>query len=448
MTLPTHGSPNVRQLTLVQAVAGLAHGTFTAVELARSYLARIRQYESSVQAWAWLDEDRMVDCARRADERRALGNAPLLCGIPVGVKDIIHTRGLPTCMGSPVFRDFVPQDNAACVDRLEHAGAYVQGKAVSTEFATQHPGRTRNPWDPRRTPGGSSSGSAAAVAAGFTCAALGTQTRGSIVRPAAYCGVVGYKPSIGLIPTEGVLPLSHTLDHVGVLARCVEDAGLLASVLVDSGDLAAAMRDMQPLERPPRLAAVRTPAWALAEPAQQAAFDAQCALLGQAAGREIPFVELPASFGRNAQVTSIIQAYEIARNFHDVNQRSGHLFSASFRALYERGNALSQQDYEDALGLRGELCRELEAFLSQWDAIVTPSALGEALPGLEKTGDPAFCTPWTLCGVPAVSIPSALGPSGMPLALQLVGPTHADARVLRAASWCASQISFNRLPLP
>ena len=361
-------------------------------------------------------------------------------------------------MGSPVFEDFVPQDNAACVDALEHAGAFVQGKTVSTEFATQHPGVTRNPWDIHRTPGGSSSGSAAAVAAGFTCAALGTQTRGSIVRPAAYCGVVGYKPSFGLVSLAGVLALSETLDHVGVLARCVDDAGLLASVLVDAARadsaahdvaaLSAAMRSMEPLPEPPRLAAVRTPAWALAEPAQQAAFDAQCALLGRAAGRDIPLVELPARFARNAEITSTIQEVEIARNFQDVKRRSGHLFSASFQALCERGEAISRAAYEDALGARGELCKDLQGFLSEWDAIVTPSAVGEAPQGLQKTGDPAFCTPWTLCGVPAVSIPSGLGPSGMPLALQLVGRMHDDARVLRVAAWCAGQLSFPRHSLP
>lgn len=442
------GYPDVRQLTLAEAVAGLANGAFTALDLAKAYLARIGQHESSVQAWAWIDEDRMLGCAMRADARRALGDAPLLCGIPVGVKDIIHTAGLPTRMGSPVFRDFVPQDNAACLVRLEDAGAYVQGKTVSTEFATQHPGATRNPWDPNRTPGGSSSGSAAAVASGFTCAALGTQTRGSIVRPAAYCGVVGYKPSIGLISTDGVLALSHTLDHVGVLTRCVEDAGLLASVLVDQRDLANAMRHIAPPPLPPRLAALRTPAWSIAEPAQQSAFEAQRVLLERAAGHNIPFIDPPSSFSRNSQITSTIQEYEIARNFEELKSASGHLFSSGFRALCDRGSAISPHAYEEALGQRAELCRDLEAFLAPWDAIVTPSALGEALPTLEKTGDPAFCTPWTLCGVPAVSIPSGMGPFRMPLALQLVGRARTDDRVLRAASWCARQIRFNQLPLP
>ena len=270
-------------LTLSQAASGIRRGLFTAEQLTAHYLERIRQHDSRIHAWAFLDASRALDEARKADDVVRSG-APLgpLHGIPIAVKDIIYTKGIPTRMGSPIFAGFVPEHSAACVEKLTLAGAFVQGKTVTTEFANQHPGPTANPWNSAFTPGGSSSGSAAAVAAGFTAAALGSQTRGSVIRPAVYCGVVGYKPSFGLISRFGVHPVSPTLDHVGVLARSVDDAGLLTSCLMghdprDASSLADAqtpadLLDLGDLDDPPRLAAVRSPLWGTADNAQQQLF--------------------------------------------------------------------------------------------------------------------------------------------------------------------------------
>lgn len=444
-------------LTLSEAATGIRRRLFTSEQLTARYLERNREHDARVQAWAFLDEARALDAARRADEALLAGSrAGPLHGIPIAVKDIICTKGIPTRMGSPIFADFVPDHSATCVEKLELAGGFVQGKTVTTEFAYQQPGPTTNPWNHDFTPGGSSSGSAAAVAAGLTAAALGSQTLGSIIRPAVYCGIVGFKPSFGLIPRFGVHPLSHTLDHVGVLARTVDDAGLLVSCLAghdarDPGSLPVAqlqadLSELGDLPAPPSLAAVRSPAWNKADPAQQALFDANCAAL-KAAGARVEEIALPGAFEQADAVAQLIQRAEIAQNYRDLVSSSGPRFSAKFRALFEQGVLCSRAEYLSALKARDALREALSRVFGGFDAIVTPPATGEAPRGLGATGNAAFCIAWTLCGAPSIAFPTGKGPNGLPMGLQVVGGYLDDRRMLRTAKWCAGALPFLSRPL-
>lgn len=441
-----------------QGIATLAarirEGEISAERLALHYQARIRRGEPRIRAWAWIDDAAMLQAARSADDALRTGPCGPLHGIPIGVKDVIHTRGIPTRMGSPIFEHFVPDTSAECVQRLESAGAYVQGKTVTTEFASQSPGVTANPWNPTCTPGGSSSGSAAAVAAGFSPAALGTQTRGSLIRPAAFCGVVGYKPSFGAISRHGVHALSAALDHVGVLGRSVDDVALLAATLAgphphDAGTLPANAHPIPPipamLSAPPRLAAIRSPAWPLAELSQRGRFEADCVRL-QRAGAHVEALELPASFDQAASHVRTIQLFDIARNFRSLRATSGDRMSPTFRALCDRGAQISRTQYDEAMAARAALSAELTASYGDFDAILTPPSTGEAPATLETTGDAAFCSIWTLCGLPCVALPTGLGGRNLPLGLQVVGTGPADAQTLAVAKWCAAQLPFPHLP--
>jgi len=433
-------------LSLTEAVDALTTRRLGAEVLASAYLDRIERSESRVHAWAWFDRARLLAQARRVDVERDRGAPPgRLAGVPVGIKDIIATAGIPTRLGSPIFEDNVPSESAACVQRLEAADGIVQGKTVTTEFAYRKPGATTNPWNPLHSPGGSSSGSAAAVAAGFTAAAVGTQTIGSTIRPALYCGVVGFKPSFGLVSRHGVHPLSATLDHVGVLARTVEDAALLASCLVgfdprDPGSLPDAdhvdlVGDFAEPVRPPRIAAVRTSHWAQAELAQRDLFEADCAALLEA-GASVDFVDLPPGFERAGDVGALIQSVEAARHFAELRVIRGDHLSREFRALCDRGSAVPTEAYEAALAARTSMCNAIERMLRSYDAIVTLGATGEAPRSLEATGAPIFCTAWSVCGLPAIALPTGLGRQGLPMGIQIVGAHLADAWLLRVARWC------------
>jgi Asp-tRNA(Asn)/Glu-tRNA(Gln) amidotransferase A subunit family amidase len=426
-------------LTLVEAAAGIREGRFTSEQLTLRYLERIRAHEPRIRAWAYLDVDRAVDAARAAD--RAPRRGPLH-GIPIGIKDVIYTKGMPTEMGSPIFKGFVPEYSAACVERLEQAGAFVQGKTVTTELANRHPGLTANPWNPEFTPGGSSSGSAAAVAACFTAATLGTQTRGSVIRPAAFCGVVGFKPSLGVIPTAGVYPQSGTLDHVGTLTRTVEDAGLLAACLSGDDQLAA----LGDLPEPPRVAAVRTPVWDFADEHQRQLFDANCALLRKV-GAKVEDVALGDPFIGADAATRVLQLAEMAHNFRDLLIEHPEKLSPELRGLCARGKSHTAVEYLAARDLREELRKALREIFLGFDAIVTPPATGEAPRSLKSTGDASFCTIWTLCGVPSIVIPTGMGPNDLPMGLQVVCDYPQDRRTLEVAKWCAERVPFEgRLP--
>lgn len=419
-------------------VAGLRRGEVSSLQLTEACLARIAEREPEVGAWAWLDPEAARSRARAADAAPAEG---LLHGIPFGIKDIVHVAGVPTGMGSPIFDGFVPETSAEAVRRIEAAGGFVLGKTVTAELAYFTPGKTRNPWHLAHTPGGSSSGSAAAVAAGMVPAALGSQTNGSVIRPAAFCGVVGFKPSSGRVPGAGIQPFSPTLDQVGLFVREVADAGLLAAVL--TGD--AGLLEQHPLAPPPRLLVVHSPVWPEAEPAQQAMFEAAIAAL-RAAGAAVVERELPAAFDDAHAVHRTIMAFEAAKQLAPLQAEHAAQMSAPLRQIVAEGLAIDSMHYHAALARRLELRQGLAEFQSGADAIVTPPAAGEAPATLAHTGSPSFCTIWSLTGVPALTFPVGLGPQGLPLGLQLVGRADDDAGLLAAALWCAARIGFAGRP--
>lgn len=432
-------------LALSELVTAQREGLLSAAAYAEALLARVVAQEPLLHTFAWFDPDHWRAQARARDAQPGGG---VLQGIPVGVKDIIDTAGIPTEWGTPACRGRVPSRSATVVRRLEAAGGYVAGKTVTAELAFYAPGPTRNPWNAEHTPGGSSSGSAAAVAAGFVPMALGTQTNGSVIRPAAYCGVVGFKPSSGLIPRSGMLPFSRTLDTVGVFARRVADAACLARVLAgrdeeDPSGVEApqALAPVAAATTPPRLGFVRTSAWYQAEGYQREHL-LDLASRFAAADAVVEEVALPPVFEEGWALHRTIMYGEGARALTPLYDRHREQLSERLQALIEEGLAIPEATIEQACARRLLLHRELRALFERFDALLTPAATGEAPATLEHTGDPVFCTLWTLTGLPAISLPSGFGPSGLPLGAQLVGPYLRDSRLLAVAQWCEAVIGL------
>ena len=424
-------------------------GVVSCVEVMEACLARVREVDGEVQAWAFLDPDYALEQARAADAYRLSGQ-PIgpLHGVAVGLKDIIDTADMPTENGSPLCAGRTPSRDAAVVARLRGAGAGVMGKTVTTEFATRTPGKTRNPHHPEHTPGGSSSGSAAAVAAGMVPLALGSQTTGSTIRPASYCGVYGFKPTHGLISRHGMFQLSRTLDHVGLFARDIDDVALLLEVLAgyDERDpdtrprAAVPYRAIASAEPPlaPMFAFVRTPWWSRLDADAKEGF----AELIERLGDRVEEIELASAPAESAAWHDAASGPEIALNLRREYEGSPSGLSAPLRERIERGRSVSGTGYLAALAKIPELNAGLTALFEQrYDAILTPAAAGTAPRGLGSTGDPIFCALWTLCGTPALSVPLMQGANGLPLGVQLVGPRHGDARLLRTARWLVQLLS-------
>ncbi len=435
-------------LTAAQAAAGVAAGTFSSEELTTACLERMAQTEQAVGAFVFLDAEHALAQARDCDARRLSGQ-PVgpLNGVPVAVKDLIDTADYPTEYGSRYFAGRRPRNDATVVSRLRAAGAVILGKTVTTEMAYFHPGKTRNPHDLTRTPGGSSSGSAAAVAAGMVPAALGTQTNGSIIRPAAFCGVFGMKGSHGLVPRTGTLPLSRSLDHIGPMARSIEDIALVLDVIAghDAGDPdtrpigARNFRSTaaEPLGLAPRLAFVRTPIWDKADADTRDAFEALAAELGG----DCFTYDLPESYAAGWDAQKAIMAVEMVHNLGRYAEEGGDLISPQFNALMADGRAVSAAAYLDALEDARAMREALgELFEQACTAIITPATVGVAPVG-QATGDPSFCSLWSLTGLPAITLPLLTGENGLPLGVQLVGAMGDDARLLRTANWLVSRLS-------
>lgn len=429
-------------LGAADAAARMRAGEFSAVEYAQALLARVDAVELQVQAWARLDPPYLLRQAEAADEARAAGEpAGALFGLPVGVKDIIDTADLPTEDGTVLHAGRQPRQDAWVVRALRAAGGLVMGKTVTTELATYAPGKTRNPHHPGHTPGGSSSGSAAAVAAGMAPLAIGTQTNGSVIRPASFCGVYGYKPSSGLIPRTGILTQSPPLDAVGVFGRTLDDVALLAEALVghDPQDPLTRPRARPPLleaagaEAPlaPTLAWVATPFWPRVAADAQAAFGELLALLE---GRIAPF-DLPDTASEAIEWHRSVMEADLAGSFELEYERGRERLSPSLCSQIERGRAVSAVAYRQALARVPVLSMGLEALFDHYDALLTPATLGTAPAGLESTGDPVMCTLWTYLGLPAISLPLLHGENGLPIGVQLVGRHGSDARLLRTARW-------------
>jgi Asp-tRNA(Asn)/Glu-tRNA(Gln) amidotransferase A subunit family amidase len=434
-------------LSATDAARAIAEGAVSSEQLVEACLARIRAAEPEVQAWQFLDPEHALAQARARDLDRSEGRpCGPLHGVPIGIKDIIDTADMPTEDGTVLHAGRTPDRDATVVSMLRAAGAVIMGKTVTTECATYSPGKTRNPHNSAHTPGGSSSGSAAAVAAGMVPLALGSQTNGSVIRPAAFCGVYGFKPTHGLIPRHGILKLSRTLDHVGFFARTLEDIALLAERLVghDERDPDTHPRARIPFVRTaaeeppltPQLAFVKTPVWDRAAAETRDAF----AELAEALGAQCEEYELPESLREAWDWQRTIMEAEMAANLDLEWDKGRDRLSESLRAQLARGREVKAVDYQKALARIPVLHQGFEELFSRFDAVLTPSAPGTAPEGLEATGDPAFCTLWTLCGMPALNVPLMRGENALPLGAQLVGARHDDARLLRTARWLVSRV--------
>ena len=435
-------SEPLHRLTLIEAVAEIKAGRLRSEDYVRALLERIAATDANVQAWAHLDFEHALTLARDADRRRAAGiGGGELEGAGIGVKDIVATADQPTQMGSPIYSGACPPYDAECVVRLKRAGGLVLGKTVTTEFAFLHPGKTRNPWNAAHTPGGSSSGSAAAVALGQIPAAIGQQTNGSMIRPAAYCGVVGFKPSKDTLPYGGVNFFSPTLDTLGVFARDVVDCALLAGCLADEGAIAAEVRE--PV-RSPRLGLLADFPWVATSGIQASAVDAAVAAL-RASGAIITPVALPERCHEANLVHRRIMLREGADQLGALQERERSRISGKLNAALDEGRGIDAASYAEGLAQRAEIVGMLTDWMAAFDAIVTPPASGPAPADLTQTGDPACCTLWSLAGFPAISLPIALAPNGLPLGLQLAAPLGGDDRLLAVARWCEQRLPFRGL---
>ena len=418
---------SLEELGAAAAIGLLRKGAITSEALVRACLERIARDEPGIHAWAWLDADRALAEARSVDGR---GRPPPLHGLPVGIKDIIDTAGAPTECGTPLYRGRRPTRDAACVDSLRSSGGVVLGKTVTTELAFFAPGPTRNPRNPARTPGGSSSGSAAAVADSMVPAALGTQTAGSIIRPAAYCGIVGFKPSHGLLSMEGIHPFAPSLDTLGVLVREVADVAPLLGAL-------GAPVDVTPLTRPPRIGLWRSAQWPHASAAMQARLEEVATALARA-GATVRAVDPLPDEARLSEDQALIMATEAVRSFEAL--RPTGALSQQLTGLLDRGVAADPAEVDSAKIRAGQAWVAMSGALSGLDALLTPSAPGEAPEGLASTGDPVFNRVVTWLGFPAVSLPAGTGCSGLPLGVQLVGAPLAEATLLAVASWTEARL--------
>ncbi len=434
-------------LSAAEAARAVREGAISAEQLTEACLARVREVDEQVQAWAFLDAEHALAQARARDGERREGR-PLgpLHGVPVGIKDIFDTGDMPTEDGTVLHAGRTPARDAASVAMLRAAGAVIMGKTVTTELATYAPGKTRNPHNTEHTPGGSSSGSAAAVAAGMVPLALGSQSNGSVIRPAAFCGVYGFKPTFGLIPRTGLLKLSPTLDQIGVFGRTIADVALAAEQLVgyDALDPDSRPRARVPLlatacedpPLPPLLAYVKGPAWDLASAETEEAFRE----LASALGDRVVEISLPESSRDALDWHRTIMEAEMAANLDLEWERGRDRLSQSLRTQLERGRTTNALDYLRACARGTLLNRGFDDIFERCDAIVTPATPGTAPKGLDFTGDPVFCTLWTLCGMPALNLPLMHGDNGLPMGVQLVGRRFDDARLLRTGRWLASRV--------
>lgn len=420
-----------RELSASEMKVAIERRDLTCEQIVRDCLERIDEREAVVGAWAFLDPELALRQARAID--RAPTRGPLH-GLPIGVKDIIETADMPTEMGSPVYKGWRPRADAACVALLKAAGALILGKTVTAEFAGSFPGKTVNPLDPSRTPGGSSSGSAAAVADHMVAGALGTQTGGSVLRPASFCGVFGFKPSFGRYNRAGVKPAAESLDTIGWIARTLDDIRLFDRALVGEGASA------QPLARLPRIAVCRTHLWPRAETATVHAVEDAVRRL-EAAKADLRELTLPGEFAELTPARERINNYERARGlaYEWENHRAD--LSDRLRQSIEKGFALPFDQYRAAAALAAKWRAKIADCFEDCDVILTACVPGEAPLGLGDTGDPKFQELWTLLHLPAIALPTHRGPNGLPVAIQLVGAPAGDDRLLDVANWVWSVIA-------
>jgi aspartyl-tRNA(Asn)/glutamyl-tRNA(Gln) amidotransferase subunit A len=447
--------PEPFQLTVTQAAEQVRNKTLSPVELAQSLLDRIDQMDGELRAWVTIDREEVLSAARQreadVEQGRPLGPVH---GVPVGLKDIFYTAGMKTAAGSKVYADFVPDFDATSVAKIKEAGGIILGKAVTTEFATSDPSPTRNPWNPEHTPGGSSSGSSAAVAARMAPAALGSQTGGSTCRPAAYNGIVGLKATYGRISRYGVVPVSWSLDHVGILVRTVADAALMLSVMSgedpnDPGSLALPVPDfnqqMAESCKPPRIGLVKEYFSETATPEMWSHTQAIAQKLA-AAGAEVVELGLPASFATAHSAQRIVMNVECAAFHEQFYQHRADDYGPQIRANIEMGLLVPAAKYLQAQRLRRQFRRDMVDMVRQVDVVMTPATLSPAPKDLNTTGDASFQSPWTSSGLPTVVVPSGLSELGLPMAVQFGGLPYEEGKLLGAAQWCEQVLGVDLSP--
>jgi Asp-tRNA(Asn)/Glu-tRNA(Gln) amidotransferase A subunit family amidase len=429
-------------LTATEAVLAIASGRLSSVDLVKSCLAQIADTDASINAWAYLDPESALAQAAECDRIRkaGLGTGPLH-GLPVGLKDVIDTRDMPTQRGTDIFKDRQPDKDARLVERLRESGAVIMGKTVTTELAFVHANDTRNPHNPEHSPGGSSSGSAAAVAACHVPLAVGTQTNGSVIRPASFCGTFGFKPTRGVISRAGVLKTSDSLDQVGCFGRSLEDVALLTDALagydqVDSCSFARPRPQMRvgaQAEAPvaPDLVWFNLPFYDRLSPDAHEGMEAVLDVLGP----RITRMAAADTLANLVAVQARIHEYEICQHQAAVFDANFEDLSRELQLIVARGRKISEAEYTDALAVKASAQTFFDELFVEFDAIIAPCATGEAPKFGSGTGDPIFCTLWTLAGLPCVSLPLLVGDNNLPIGVQLIGPIEKDDRLLRTARW-------------
>ena len=439
---------NSYTLTASEALAAIASGRLSSVELVKSCLSRIAETDGAIKAWAFLDEGAALAQAAECDRIRIAGLATgPLHGIPVALKDIIDTAKMPTQRGSVIFEGRQTDHVARLVELLREAGAVVMGKTVTTEFAFVHANETRNPHNLDHTPGGSSSGSAAAVAAQQVPLAIGTQTNGSVIRPASFCGVFGFKPTRGVISREGIFQTSVSLDQVGCFGRSLADVALLTDAIggYDQRDAVSFARPRPNMSAGAAADAPVTPALAwfdlpfndrLSGDALDG-IDAVIEILGPSVER----IAAADTLSDLVAVQATIHEYEIAQHQAEVFETHWNQISDTLRSVITRARTITKAQYDDALAVKTSAEGFFKAFFMDYDAIIAPSAAGEAPTFGNGTGDPIFCTLWTLAGLPCISLPMLVGETGLPIGVQLIGPAEKDDRLLRTARWLQTHIA-------
>lgn len=436
------------KLTATEALELCALGKLTSVELVKSCLTQITASDDAIRAWAYLDPEAVIAHAAECDRIRKAGLAiGPLHGIPVGLKDIIDTADMPTARGTPIFRGRRTDFDARLVELLRDAGAVIMGKTITTEMAFVHANETRNPHNPDHSPGGSSSGSAAAVAAHHVPLAIGTQTNGSVIRPASFCGTFGFKPTRGVISRTGLLQTSVSLDQVGCFGRTLADVALLTDVIggYDGQDAASFARPR------PRMAAGAgeevpvTPelVWFDLPFNDRLSDDVKAGLNAvlDILGPQVTKMKPADTLSNLVAVQARIHEYEICKHQAEVFEGHWDQISETLKPVITRGRQITQTEYEDALAVKTSAETFFAHFFVEFDAIIAPSAAGEAPKFGTGTGDPIFCTLWTLAGLPCLSLPLLIGDTGLPIGVQLIGPAEKDNRLLRTARWLQTQLA-------
>ena len=430
--------PEPYQLTVTEAAKRIKDGQLTPLDLLESLLARIEELEPRLDAWVTVDVEEARKAAKILTREAKNGDLRgLLHGIPVGIKDIYDTMGLKTTMGSPIYADHVPDRDAVIVTKLREAGAVILGKTETTEFAYLDPAPTRNPWNTGHTPGGSSSGSAAAIAAKMCPLAFGTQTGGSVMRPASFCGVAAIKPTHDLLSREGIYPQSWSLDHVGFMARSVEDLKLTLGALTGV--------ETQPRIRKPRIG-IPTAYFNEAGTEEVTRNYEETVKRLRSAGAEIIDFNLPASFRVVHSAHRVIMFAEAAAVHEAKFRETPTLYRPNMQGEVYSGLLIPSSTYLHAQRIRGRFREEMTASMGGLDALLTPTAPTTALKGLASTGDAAFNAPWSFAGFPTVTIPSGLAGDGLPLGVQLIAKPYEEAKLLDVAAWCESALPFDAEP--